>query len=333
LKLARIVVCCVPSTIVAATDIALNVGLLTRKNGFWAVKRIYCLLGISMWYLLFLISSISVAWDVLKDFGHTRQWIGGKIGATSILHTCGQNLQYHPHLHFIVPGGALMPDGKWKHSRTRGKYLFDVKQLSKVFRARFVEHFRNLIEQKQVKGKEPQGLFDKKWVVYAKQAFGGPQQVISYLGRYTHRTAISNDRILEVGNEKVTFSWKDYKNNYARKITTLAGEDFLRLFCMHILPPGFTRIRHYGFLSSASKRKSLGIIRAFLKVRPKSVPAKKTWQEIVFERMGIKPGVCKCCGGKMVIIEVIPDRIMKKQRAPPNNRDIFELINNHKAAS
>lgn len=281
-----------------------------------------------MYNLLF-----AVAWDVLKGFGHTKKWIGGKIGATSILHTCGQNLQYHPHLHFIVPGGALMPNGKWKHSRNRGKYLFDVKQLGKVFRARFVEQLRILIGEKQITGKEPKGLYDKKWVVFAKQAFGGPKQVISYLGRYTHRTAISNDRILEVGNGEVTFSWKDYKNNYARQTTTLAGEDFLRLFCMHILSPGFTRIRHYGFLSSASKRKSLAIIRAYLKAKPKSVPSKKTWQEIVFERMGIKPGVCKCCGGQMIIVQVIPNRFMKKPRAPPNNKDIDRLINNHETAS
>ncbi len=278
-----------------------------------------------MYNLLF-----AVAWDVLKDFGQTKKWIGGKIGATSILHTCGQNLQYHPHLHFIVPGGALMPNGKWKHSRTRGKYLFKTDQLSDVFRTRFVKKLRKLIKEKQLKGKEPKGLYDKDWVVYAKQAFGGPGKVISYLGRYTHRTAISNDRILQVGKVKVTFSWKDYNKNYARQTTTLDGEDFLRLFCMHILPPGFTRIRHYGFLSNASKRKSLAIIRANLKAKPKSVSSKKTWQQIVFERMGIKPGVCKCCGGKMLIVQVIPNRFRKKTRPPPNNREIAQFINNNK---
>ena len=281
----------------------------------------------TMYDLLF-----ATAWDVLKDFGNTKKWIGGKIGATSILHTCGQNLQYHPHLHFIVPGGALMPNGKWKHSRSRGKYLFDVKQLGKVFRARFVEQLRILIKQKQINGNEPKGLYDKKWVVYAKQAFGGPRQVIKYLGRYTHRTAISNDRILDVGNEKVTFSWKDYKKDYSKQTTILDGEDFLRLFCLHILPPGYTRIRHYGFLSSASKRKSLAIIRAFLKGGQENGSVKKTWQQIAFERMGIKPGFCKCCGGEMLIVEIIPNRFRKRQRAPPNNKDITRLVNNHKIA-
>ena len=263
-----------------------------------------------MYNLLF-----TVAWDVLTDFGDTKKWIGGKVGATAILHTCGQKLNYHPHLHFIVPAGALMANGRWKHSRTRGKYLFRVKSLSDVFSARFVEEARKL--EKEMKGLVPDNLFDKKWVVYAKQAFGGPKQVIKYLGRYTHRTAISNDRILKVDDQEVSFTWKDYSNNYTKRTTSLSGEEFLRLFCMHILPPGFTRIRHYGFLSSASKTKSLAIIRADLKVSPPSVNKIKTWQDIAFERMGINPGVCKCCGGKMLVVESFPNRFRARQRAPP----------------
>ena len=269
----------------------------------------------------------TVAWGVLKDFGQTRKWIGGKIGATAILHTWGQNLQYHPHIHLIVPGGALMPTGEWKHSRTKGKYLFKVEQLSDVFRARFVEEMRLLIENKQIKGIGPSGLFDKDWVVYAKKAFGGPKQVIGYLGRYTHRTAISNDRILEVDQDRVTFKWNDYRNNYEKQITTLPGKEFLRLFCMHILPPGYTRIRHYGFLSSASKSKSLGLIRASLKtIAPLRLDSKKML-ESVLEKMGINPGVCKCCGGEMAIVEIIPNQFRKRQRAPPDYRVGIEIVN------
>jgi len=275
----------------------------------------------AMYNLLF-----TVAWDVLKDFGKTKKWIGGQIGATAILHTSGQNLRYHPHLHFIVPAGALMPGGNWKHSRNRGKYLFKVESLSKVFQARFVEKARLLAKVKKITGKVPDSLLDKNWVVYAKQAFGGPQQVISYLGRYTHRTAISNDRLLNVNHETVTFTWKDYKNNYAQQTTTLPGEEFLRLFCKHILPFGFTRIRHYGFLSSASKRKSLAIIRADLNSSPPCETSQRLWQEIAFEKMGIKPGFCKCCGGKMVVIEVLPNQF--RIRAPPINRCNNILSNN-----
>jgi hypothetical protein len=265
-----------------------------------------------MYNLLF-----TIAWDVLKGFGYTKKWIGGKIGATAILHTCGQKLNYHPHLHFIVPAGALIDNKKWKNSRSRGKFLFRVEDLSNVFRARFVEEVRKLVKKKEIKGLVPSNLFDKDWVVYAKQAFGEPKQVIKYLGRYTHRTAISNDRILKVDDNEVTFTWKDYHNNYARRTTSLPGEEFLRLFCMHILPPGFTRIRHYGFLSSASKTKSLAIIRAVLKVNLSPVNNTKKWQDIVFERMGIKPGVCKCCGGNMVVVESFPNRFRARQRAPP----------------
>lgn len=268
-----------------------------------------------MYNLLF-----TTAWDVLKGFGKTKKWIGGQIGATAILHTWGQNLQYHPHVHFIIPAGALMPNNKWKHSRKRGKYLFKVEQLSEVFRARFVELARKLEEEKVITGKVPPNLYENDWVVFAKQAFGGPKQVISYLGRYTHRTAISNDRIQAVNNETVRFTWKDYKHDYAGQITTLPGEEFIRLFCMHILPFGFTRIRHYGFLSSASKRKSLAIIRADLNSVPLCEIHQRPWQEIAFEKMGINPGFCKCCGGKMAIIATIPNQFRKKQRAPPINR-------------
>ncbi len=272
-----------------------------------------------------------VVWDVMKDFGKTGKWIGGRIGATAILHTCGQNLNYHPHLHLIVPAGAMMPNGKWEHSRKRGSYLFNVGQLSNVFRARFVEQTRMLEKTGAISGETPKGLFDKDWVVYAKQPFGGAKQVLDYLGRYTHRTAISNDRIINVSSKNVTFTWKDHKNGFARKTTTLPGERFLGLFCQHILPPGFTRIRHYGFLSSASKRKSLAIVRASLNVTHIPRPTKKTWQEIAFERMGISPGACKCCGGKMVIAGTIPNRFDHGKRAPPVTPD-NELTNYRKIA-
>ena len=267
-----------------------------------------------MYNLLF-----TTVWDVMKDFGNDKKWTGGKLGMTAILHSWGQNLQFHPHLHLIVPGGALMANEKWKHARNRGKYLFTVEMLSNVFRARFVKALRALNKENNLSLPIPNGLFDKNWVVYAKQPFGGPKQVINYLGRYTHRTAISNDRILKVDDKDVTFTWKDYRNNYKKQISTLKGEEFLRLFCQHIVPAGFTRIRHYGFLSSACKKKALALIRASLKVNPLVIQDSvgKTWQEIVFERMGIHPGVCKCCGGHMVIIKTLPNHFRNRTRAPP----------------
>lgn len=269
-----------------------------------------------MYNLLF-----STAWSVLNGFGNTKRWLGGKIGATAILHTWGQNLRFHPHVHFIVPAGALMGNGKWKNSRNRGKYLFKVEQLSDVFRARFADQLRKLHKEKLVKGKIPNGLFDKNWVVYAKQPFGGPEQIIRYLGRYTHRTAISNERILDVDNRRVTFTWKDYTKGYEKQISSLNGEEFLRLFCMHILPPGYTRIRHYGFLSSALKGSSLSRIRMSLRVPTKKKTDSRPWQEIALERMGITPGICKHCGCRMVVVECYPNRFKMQQRAPPNRVD------------
>jgi hypothetical protein len=273
-----------------------------------------------MYNLLF-----TTAWDILRSFGKDKKWIGGKMGATAILHTSGQRLNYHPHLHMILPAGALMNNGQWKHARSRGKYLFNNKQMASVFRARFVCIIRELLTTGKIEGKMPYGLFDEKWVVYAKRPFGDPKQVIKYLGRYTHRTAISNDRILRVTPKSVTFSWKDYAKNDQRRTTSISGNQFLGLFCQHILTPGFTRIRHYGFLSSAAKGKDLAIIRHHLGEAPIMANSSRPWQEIVFERMGIQPGVCKCCGGKMSLIHAIPDQFHKPKRAPPFSDQIITL--------
>lgn len=272
------------------------------------------------------------AWKILKDFGTNESFIGGKIGATAILHTWGQNLQYHPHIHFVVPAGAIMPDNKWKHSRSRGKYLFPVEELSSVFRAQFVEQVRELINIKEINGTLPSKLFDKDWVVYAKQPFGGPEQVIKYLSRYTHRSAISNERITNIDDTSVTFTWKDYKQNYKKQVTSLPGEEFLRLFCLHILTPGFTRIRHYGTLSSAAKTKALAQIRKALKCNPPKQKLGKRSMDILLARMGIIPLKCKCCGGKMVIIENIPNKFRERQRAPPNNNSLHKLLTFYQSA-
>ncbi len=257
------------------------------------------------------------AWETLASFGRTKKWAGGKLGATAILHTWGQNLNYHPHLHFIVPAGVLLKNNQWKSTKSKGKYLFDVKQLSSVFRAKLVEGARELLRGKLIEGRVPNNLFVNKWVVYAKRPFGGPANVIKYLSRYTHRTAISNDRIIEVNSTDVVFTWRDYKHDYAKRITTIKGEDFLNLFCQHILPSGFTRIRHYGFLSSASKSKSLAIIRKALNVE---VPTKLTKEEKTtkaMQNMGLSHGICKC-GGKMNVIKTFANKFINGARAPPS---------------
>lgn len=177
-------------------------------------------------------------WHTIKQFATT---VNVQLGMISILHTWGQNLSLHPHLHCIIPGGGIDAKGKWQKQIRSNKYLFSVKAMSKVFRAKYVQQLRaNKIEDKVLLA----SLFTKNWVVYAKRPFGGPKQVIEYLGRFTHKVAISNSRIKEVTETAVTFSYKDYKDNGLTKIMTLANAEFTRRFTQHILPKRFVRIRH-----------------------------------------------------------------------------------------
>ena len=160
-------------------------------------------------------------------------------------------MSLHPHMHCIVPGGGVTKSGHWKNVRVDGKFLFPVKALSKVYRAKYVAMMRE-----RAVGDEPliQSLFDTPWVVYAKRPFGGPEAVVEYLGRYTHKIAISNHRLKDVSDGGVSFSYKDYRQGAKTKIMQLALPDFVKRFALHILPKRFVRIRHYGFLSATWKR-------------------------------------------------------------------------------
>ncbi len=190
------------------------------------------------------------AWNVLQDFGANPKFLGGTMGMVAILHTWGQNLSLHPHLHCIVPGGGVAANGKWKYGKSKGKYLFPVKAMGKVFRARFVE---NLRKEFTLPRSFYDKLFAKDWVVYAKRPFSSPQYVLEYLGRYTHKIAISNHRIRSLANGRVGFSAKDYRKGGAKYSLGLSDAEFIRRFSLHILPKGFVRIRHYGILSSSKK--------------------------------------------------------------------------------
>ena len=194
------------------------------------------------------------AWSVISGFAANPKFLGAKTGMVAILHTWGQNLSLHPHLHCIVPGGGVSPQMKWKQARGKGKYLFPVKVMAKVFRARFVEELRKklLLPDDLYKA-----LFSQNWVVYCKRPFFGPSQVVEYLGRYTHKIAISNHRLQNTENGSVTFSAKDYRHGGKTHPVTLTDQEFIRRFAMHILPKGFTRIRHFGILSSALKKSTI----------------------------------------------------------------------------
>jgi hypothetical protein len=248
-------------------------------------------------------------WETLKTFGKNKNLQTGMI---AVLHTWGQNLSLHPHLHCIVPGGGIDATGNWKNIRSDGKFLFPVKALSKVFRAKYCEKLRSKLKESHA-GEYDQiraELWKKDWVVFAKKPFGSAKSVVEYLGRYTHKIAISNQRIRRIEQGNVTFDYKDYREKNPMKIKkqmTLSQEEFIRRFAMHILPKRFVKIRHYGFLSSTWKRQKLKNLQQKLGVQPREKPPPKAFQP-----------KCSCCKvGNLVTIATFD------QRGPP--RWILEM--------
>ena len=244
-------------------------------------------------------SLFKAVWQTVHQFGKNS---GIQLGMIAVLHTWGQNLSLHPHLHCIVPGGGVYKSGRWQKQVRSDKYLFSVKALSKVFRAKYAQQLRAKgIEDKQL----IESLFKQQWVVYAKRPFGGPEQVIEYLGRYTHKVAISNHRIQAVTDTEVTFSYKDYKAKGATKQMTLSNEEFTRRFAGHILPYRFVRIRHYGILSSTWKRGKLQQLQSSLQIVRSEAPVKTLLRK------------CPCCKtGTLITIEVFGKRGPPEQYLP-----------------
>jgi hypothetical protein len=201
----------------------------------------------------------STAWSTIQSFAADPKHLGAQTGMISILHTWGQTLTLHPHVHCIIPGGGITKAGLWKNTRCKGRFLYPVKALSAVFRARYVAGLRKAFPDQPPEFFNQ--LFSSPWVVYAKRPFGGPGQVIEYLGRYTHKIAISNHRITEVNDQGVQFTYKDYRKAATKKEMSLSALEFIRRFALHILPKGFVRIRHYGILSNAVKQTTLTNVR------------------------------------------------------------------------
>ena len=274
----------------------------------------------------------------LVELAHDPKRLGADIGMTAVLHTWGQNLLLHPHLHCVVSGGGLSPDGsRWITGRQR--YLLPVKVLGKLFRGKFLA----LLEQAYKNGQlELTGstaeladpvvwaglrdrLYHKHWVVYAKPPFGGAIQVFRYLGRYTHRVAISNHRIVDIADGKVSFTVKDYKDGAREKTMTLETVEFLRRFLLHVLPKGFVRIRHYGLCASRNVNTKLVAARRLLEP---DVPAKspqhtapsaepRSWWERFREQTGVDVMVCLSCGGRLVRRPALPDELRTATSASP----------------
>lgn len=239
--------------------------------------------------------------------------LGAKLGMIAVLHTWGQQLWLHPHVHCIVPGGGLTAAGHWKNCRGNGKYLFPVKVMSAVFRGKFMELLKTFCRQENIPlpAELCNNLYRTPWIVYAKQPFYGPKQVIEYLGRYSHRIAISNHRIKSIADGKVTFSYKDYRQAGQQKMMAVDGCEFLRRFCLHILPPGFMKIRHYGLLASRAKPQ---LKMQQMKMGISIIKKEKTsWQQIAKQTMNFDVDACPCCkSGRMITV------LFFQAHAPPD---------------
>lgn len=245
--------------------------------------------------------------DTIKMLCKQEKHLGAIPSITAVLHTWGQQLTEHPHIHMIVSAGGKTQNGTWKASSQ--KFFIPVKILSKVFKGKFL----NEVKQANLKGKikyvgKSKGLeqkvefkklldvlYEKNWVVYAKKPFKNTVGVLKYLGKYTHRIAISNHRIRAVKNGKVTFSYKDYQDSNKQKELTLDANEFIRRFLLHVLPKGFSKIRHYGIVASRNKQRNLQIIRKVMKVKSPKVNRNETWQDRLIRLTGFSVKKCPKC--------------------------------------
>ena len=262
-----------------------------RAGRAWSAKQQCHLLPVTYFHLVFTLPDtlngwaqrhpeviyrllFRAAWETLKAFGADPRRLGGELGMTAILHTWGQNLSQHPHLHCLVPGGALTETGHW--SPARSTYLFPVRALSRRFRGRMVSDLRAAVAAGRLPGiidpDEPDRTLDRlmqqDWVVYSRPGLSQPQQVLDYLARYTHRTAISNPRLLSMQDGWVRFRYKDYRDADRYKVMPLQATEFIRRFLLHVLPKGLMRIRHYGFLANSWRTRKLSLIRTALASPP-----------------------------------------------------------------
>jgi len=282
------------------------------------------------WYNTAIIYGLlfDVAAETLRTIAADPKHLGAQIGATLVLHTWGSALTHHPHVHGIVPGGGLSPDGK-RWVACRPGFFLPVRVLSRLFRRRFLEEIANAHRRGQLRffgeyaALADPALFAQwlaplrscEWVVYAKRPFAGPGAVLAYLSRYTHRVAISNQRLIALDERGVTFHWKDYRatGRTRYKTMTLEAGEFMRRFLLHVLPGGFHRIRHYGLLANPVRRHNLATIRALL-----HVPAVNDANDDASADTRAPTFICRHCGAPMIIIEILLRT--HPIRAPPTLR-------------
>lgn len=264
--------------------------------------------------------------ETLKTIAGDPRHLGAEIGFIAILHTWGQTLTHHPHVHCVVPGGGLAPDGE-RWIACRPSFFLPVHVLSRLYRRLFLEQLRVAFEAGRLRfhgdlaGLARRPAFDDQldrlakinWVVHAKPPFGSPQQVLAYLGRYTHRVAIANSRIVAMPGTRVLLRWRDYRQNNKVKIMALDAHEFIRRFLLHGLPDGFHRIRHYGFLANGHRIAKLALIRRLLDQIPQpTVRRGGDYRDRLRDLLGIDLERCPCCGGTMRVVTTLPSA-----RAPP----------------
>jgi hypothetical protein len=297
----------------------------TNARNKWLAARQQELLPVDYYHLVFSVphTLVPLIWQnqrvlfkllfeasaaTLIEVAANPKHLGAEIGFLSVLHTWGQTLQPHPHIHCVVPGGGLSPDhAKW--IRAPNRFFLPVKVLSRVFRGKFVGGLKRAyrqdklvffgsclsLMQEKAFSAFLRTLFREDWVVYAKRPFGGPEHVLHYLARYTHRVAISNHRLVEVTDTHVSFRWKDYAHRCKRRVMTLSHEEFLRRFLQHVFPRGFPRIRYFGLLANRRRTELLPLCRTFLLVRPTLASPTSTAAQPLWK--------CPLCRGPMRLVE------------------------------
>jgi Putative transposase/Transposase zinc-binding domain len=276
--------------------------------------------------------------ESLKTIAADPKHLGAEIGFFAVLHSWGQNLQHHPHLHCVVPGGGLSPDGQ-RWISCRPGFFLPVRVLSRLFRRLFTEALQKAFDSGKLQFfaaleslSKPDAfapLLDRmkarEWVVYAKRPFAGPQQVLDYVGRYTHRVAISNNRLLDIENGQVRFQWKDYRHDGQSKTMTLSADEFIRRFLLHVLPDGFQRIRYYGFLGNRYRKEKLERCRGLLGMSAPAVPFSETTSDKDYhdryeELTGDSLYRCPQCGqGRMLVVKILMPTLCRSVPPPTDS--------------
>jgi Putative transposase/Transposase zinc-binding domain len=256
--------------------------------------------------------------ETLLQFSLNPKWLGAKPSITMVLHTWGQNLDQHIHVHCVISGGGLMNNGRWANCK-KG-FLFPVRALSKVFRGKYLEQLKVALNNKEIQLPDSETnstniqkfislLYQLDWVVYAKPPFAGPEQVLAYLGRYTHRIAIGNQRLVSLKQDTVSFKWRDYSDNSKQKIMTLNANEFIRRYLLHVLPKGFQRLRHYGLLANRYKSINLEQARTALNQPKAELINEERVDELMLRLTGVDITLCpNCASGRLNIVSSILPR-------------------------